>query len=123
MVGLETFKWQGATALTPGDHAISFAFKYDGGGVGKGGTGTLFVDGKAVDSKHVARTLPFLIPADEGFSIGLSNVTPVSHDYETPFNFNGTLQSVVYNVVPEKLTDAQRAKLDSELGEIYYAIE
>jgi hypothetical protein len=31
-------------ALAPGKHIIFFDFKYDGGGMGKGGTGTIAVD-------------------------------------------------------------------------------
>jgi hypothetical protein len=121
-VGLEVTKWRGMSKLTPGDHTIAFAFKYDGG-LGKGGNGTLFVDGKIVDSKRIGRTSPFLISADEGFSVGLSNVTPVSPDYATPFNFNGTLESVVYNIAPEKLSAEERAKLADELSEVWSAIE
>lgn len=122
-LGLETTKWVAPAALTAGDHTIAFAFKYDGGGLGKGGTGTLFVDGKTVDSKHLEHTVGIVFPPDEGFSIALSNVTAVSHDYHIPFNFTGELHSVVYNLVPAKLTEEQRAKLDDELGEVYNAIE
>jgi hypothetical protein len=34
--------------LTSGKHAVRLEFRYDGGGTGKGGTGTLLVDGKKV---------------------------------------------------------------------------
>src|SRR3954453_13448162 len=33
---------------TMGHHTIAFEFAYDGGGIGKGGQGTLTVDGKKV---------------------------------------------------------------------------
>ena len=64
-----------------------------------------------------------LVPVDEGFSVLRSNVTPVSHDYTTPFSFNGTLESLVINRVPAKLTDDQRRKLEEELGEAWATIE
>ena len=50
MLDLERFRWRGS-ALGEGKHTIVFDFKYDGPGVGKGGTGVLSVDGKEVDRK------------------------------------------------------------------------
>ena len=43
--------------LTPGKHVIAFAFTYDGGGIGKGGQGTLSVDGKKVAEGRIP-TMP-----------------------------------------------------------------
>ena len=34
------------SVLSPGDHQVRMEFGYDGGGLGKGGTATLYVDGK-----------------------------------------------------------------------------
>ena len=48
MVDLNRIKWEGADALTPGRHTVTFDFKYDGPGLGKGGTGTLSVDGRVL---------------------------------------------------------------------------
>ena len=41
-------KVEAEAALTPGKHTVEFAFKYDGPGLGKGGTGTITVDGVEV---------------------------------------------------------------------------
>ena len=49
-------------ALTPGKHTIVFDFTYDGPGFGKGGTGVLSVDGKAVDTQEMPHTMPFILP-------------------------------------------------------------
>jgi hypothetical protein len=38
---VQRVKWQGNNALTPGKHTLEFDWKYDGPGMGKGGTGTL----------------------------------------------------------------------------------
>ena len=81
LVDLERVKWEGAEALTPGTHTVEFDFKYDGlgagtlafnnfSGVGRPGTGTLKVDGKAVDTKEMERTLPMILQWDESFDIG-----------------------------------------------------
>ena len=60
-------------------------------------------------SERMEATIPVLVPIDEGFSVLRSNVTPVSHDYTTPFDFNGTLHELVINRVPPTLTpDAAR---------------
>ena len=58
LVGLERVKWQGKEALAPGKHTLEFDWKYDGPGLGKGGTGTLKVDGEVVDSHPMPRSLP-----------------------------------------------------------------
>ncbi len=54
LIQLEIVKWQGKDALTPGKHMVEFDWKYDGPGLGKGGTGTLTVDGKTVETRTEA---------------------------------------------------------------------
>jgi arylsulfatase len=46
-----------------------FDFKFDGGRFGKGGTGSLIVDGKPVDTKHIDHTVPFIFQRDETFDV------------------------------------------------------
>ena len=46
MLALGTTEWEAPAALSAGAHAVDFTFKADGG-IGKGGTGTLLVDGCA----------------------------------------------------------------------------
>ena len=50
LIQIERVKWQSKEALAPGKHTLEFDWKYDGPGSGKGGTGTLKVDGKMVDA-------------------------------------------------------------------------
>jgi hypothetical protein len=57
---------------------VSFDFKYDGGGIGKGGTGTLAVDGKKVAEGRIERTAGIRFSADETFDIGMDLGTPES---------------------------------------------
>jgi arylsulfatase len=85
-------------ALAPGKHTLVFDFKYDGGGIGKGGTGTLSVDGKLVAQGRIARTMPIRFSFDETFDVGEDTGTPVSEDYDVPFNFTGTIEKVVVNL-------------------------
>ena len=64
---VERFRIAGKDRLTPGPHTIRFEFKYDGGGVGKGGTGTLFVDGTEVAKGRIEKTVLGRFSADETF--------------------------------------------------------
>jgi arylsulfatase len=58
-------------------------FAYDGGGLAKGGTVTLYVDGSKVGEGQVAATQPMLFSPDETTDIGSDSATPVSDDYGT----------------------------------------
>jgi arylsulfatase len=122
MLGLGETAWRASAPLHAGRHTIVFTFKSNPG-FGKGGAGTLFVDGNAVAKATLAATIPVIVPVDEGFSVLRSNVTAVSTDYTTPFDFNGTLNSLVINRVPQNLNDAQRKALSEELGEAWATIE
>ena len=56
-------------------------FAYDGGGLGKGGTASLFLDGTQVGHGRVEATQPMLFSADEITDVGSDSATPVSDDY------------------------------------------
>ena len=58
-------------------------FAYDGGGLGKGGTATLYVDGSSVGQGRVEATQPMIFSADETTDIGADSATPVSDDYDS----------------------------------------
>lgn len=97
---LERYRVVSDQKLTPGKHTIRYEFKYDGGGPGKGGTGTLFVDNKQVATRKIARTMGFRISLDETFDIGSDAGEPVSEDYHVPFDFAGKLYKVVVKLKP-----------------------
>jgi hypothetical protein len=56
-------------------------FTYDGGGLGKGGTVTLYLDGAKAGEGRVEGTVPMLFSADETTDVGSDSATPVSDDY------------------------------------------
>lgn len=96
--------WTGNEALDSGKHTLVFDFKFDGGGWGKGGTGTLFVDGKQVDQKRIEHTVPFIMQWDETFDVGMDTGTPVSLvDYEVPFPFTGKIDKLTYDLGPRQI--------------------
>lgn len=100
----ERFRWESSSALTPGKHTIVFDFKYDGG-IGKGGTGVLSVDGKAVASKTIPYTIPFAVTLDETFDVGVDTRMGVDdNDYLPPFRFTGKLVKLTVNLKPQPMS-------------------
>jgi hypothetical protein len=105
-------RWAGDQPLSPGKRTIVFDFKYDGPGVAKGGTGVLKVDGNEVRTLQVPKTVPFLLPADETFDVGIDTHTGVNdQDYQVPFRFNGKIDNVTFNLGPTQLTAAEDMKV------------
>jgi hypothetical protein len=100
LLGFERFQWSGATALTEGKHTLSFDFVYDGPGFGKGGTGTLSIDGKVIDTKKIPHTIPFVMTIDESFDIGSDTRSGVNEDYKLPFVFTGKIDKITFNLKP-----------------------
>ncbi|CAH1669480.1 arylsulfatase [Chelatococcus asaccharovorans] len=104
LIDLERVKWQGKMALAPGKHTLEFDWKYDGGGLGKGGTGTLKVDGVAVDSHPMPKSLPITLAWDETFNVGIDTGTPVDDkDYSVPFPFTGKIDKLTVKLEPPRL--------------------
>jgi arylsulfatase len=69
------------TKLPPGNHQVRMDFGYDGGGLGKGASITLHVDGKEVGKGRVERTHLFIFGLDETTEVGCDLGEPVSEDY------------------------------------------
>jgi arylsulfatase len=72
-------------------------FKYDGGGPGKGGTATLFINGKQAGEGRVEKTIPGKIGFDQ-MDVGMDLSSPVSPDYKPPFKFTGTIKKVTIDI-------------------------
>ena len=71
----------GEQPIPAGEHQVRAEFAYDGGGLGKGGTVTLYVDGAKVGEGRVEATVPMVFSADETTDVGSDSATPVSDDY------------------------------------------
>jgi len=100
--------------LVPGKHTIKLDFQYDGTGYGKGGTGTLSVDGKQVAQGKIEHTIPVRFSLDETMDIGEDTGTPVVEDYvaKMPFKFTGTLKQVVIELGKSGLTASDEKNLE-----------
>jgi arylsulfatase len=83
-------------------------------GLGRPGTGTLKVDGKAVQTITMERTLPMILQWDESFDIGYDTLTGVNDtDYKPPFKFTGKLNKLTIKVDRPKLTEDDIKKLEN----------
>ena len=124
LVDLKRIRWAGPD-LAPGKHVLEFDFKYDGlgmgtlafgspAGVGRGGTGVLKVDGKAVDTQKMEHTIPFLMQLDESLDIGSDTLTGVNDaDYQPPFTFTGKLNKVTLTIDRPQLSPEDIKKLEA----------
>jgi arylsulfatase A-like enzyme len=81
LFGLQRFKVMGVETISAGEHQVRMEFAYDGGGLGKGGTVRLFVDGSQAGEGRVDATVPVVFSADETADVGGDTATPVSDDY------------------------------------------
>jgi len=98
--------------LAPGKHTIVFDFTYDGPGIAKSGTGVLKVDGKEVRTLALPKTIPFLLPADETFDVGVDTRTGVNdQDYRVPFHFDGKIDKLTFNLGPTQLAMEDKKKM------------
>jgi arylsulfatase len=95
LAGLARLKVEADTAVQAGEHQVRMEFAYAGGGLGKGGNVTLFIDGEQVGEGPIVATVPMLYSGDETCDVGFDSGTPVSDDYTTEDgNFNGTVKWV-----------------------------
>jgi arylsulfatase A-like enzyme len=103
-----------AEPLAPGKHSVVFDFAYDGGGMGKGGTGTLSVDGQRVAAGRIEFTQPIRFSLDESFDVGEDTGTPVIDEYDAkmPFKFTGTLNKVEIDLGADGLTPEKHGELE-----------
>jgi arylsulfatase len=81
LFGLQRFYAEGETEIPPGKHQVRMEFEYDGGGLAKGGSVTLYVDGEKSGEGRVEGTVPMMFSGDETCDVGSDTASPVSDDY------------------------------------------
>ena len=113
LLDLKRTTWAGPK-LGAGHHTIVFDFKSEAPGLGKGGTGVLYVDGKEVARNSMEHATPITFPEDETFDIGQDTRTGVAmleYRYECPFKFTGKINEVTFELGPEQLTEEEHKRL------------
>jgi len=97
--GIERYYVEGANKIPSGKHEVRMEFAYDGGGLAKGGTATLYVDGQKCGEGRVEKTEPFIFSADETCDVGFGAGSPVTYEYGTHDNqFSGEVNWVEIDI-------------------------
>src|SRR5262249_27640448 len=99
--------------LPKGKHELRFHFDYDGGGIGKGGTMKILVDGTEVASGRIEKTVPIAF-AMETVDVGLDWGRPVAGDYTTNVFSGGTRGPVVVELGQEEPAEDGAEALNDE---------
>jgi len=97
-IGLERYRAVSTENVPTGKVTLTFDFKYDGGGMGKGGAITLLANGKKIGEVRVDKTAGFKYSLYEGQDIGEDSGSPVAFDYTPPFKFSGKIQKVTVDL-------------------------
>jgi arylsulfatase len=99
-LGLQRTSIASSKPLAPGKATLRFEFAYDGGGPGKGGTGTLFVNDEKVAEGRIPHTQFGIFSADETADVGIDLGTPVVEAIgsEAKSRFTGRIPKVTVNV-------------------------
>jgi hypothetical protein len=92
---VQYFYVEATSALPAGAHQVRMEFAYAGGGLGKGGKVSLYVDGQQVGEGTVGATAAMIFSADDGCEVGEDTGSPVSEDYGPRGNaFTGRVKGV-----------------------------
>jgi arylsulfatase A-like enzyme len=95
LLGHKTWFAESEQPIPAGAHQVRMEFAYDGGGIGKGGLATLFIDGQNVGSGRVEETHAMGFSSDETCDVGREAGSPVSPDYDPRGNeFSGEVNWV-----------------------------
>jgi arylsulfatase len=112
-LGLRRFTIPATKAVPAGKATIRYEFAYEGGGLGKGGVGTIVVNGEKVVEGRIERTQPMVFSADEGADVGEDGETPVGEDYgiPAPYKFTGQIAKVTVDL--KEMKPAEKATADA----------
>jgi hypothetical protein len=116
LFGVQYFYVEATSPLTPGDHQVRMEFAYAGGGLGKGGKVSLYVDGKKAGDGAVAATAAMVFSADDGLDVGRDTGSPVSEDYGPHGNaFSGRVKGVQIAIAEAAENSAHLVKPEDAL--------
>ena len=102
VAGVQHFFAESADKIPAGEHQVRMEFAYAGGGLGKGGKASLFIDGNKVGEGDVPMTQAMVFSADDGCDVGEDSGAPVSPDYGPQGNaFNGTIKGVLLSIADD----------------------
>ncbi len=99
-LGMQRFTVESSGKLKAGKSTIRFQFDYDGGGLAKGGMGTLYINDEKMGEGRIERTQPMIFSADETADVGIDLATPVVERIgaERASKFTGHIPKVTVEV-------------------------
>jgi arylsulfatase len=93
LLGVQRFYTAANTPLPTGKHQVRMEFAYDGGGLGRGGAITLYLDGSPIGQGRVEATQPMTFSLDESMDVGCETGTMVAEDTTAQTSkFNGKIE-------------------------------
>jgi arylsulfatase A-like enzyme len=113
LLGIQRFHVGADEVVPPGTHQVRMEFTYAGGGLGKGGTAELFVDGTSVGSGDIPATAAMIFSADDTCDVGMEGGALVADDYPVPNRFTGDIHWVEIDVA-EAADDADHVLASEE---------
>ncbi len=121
-LGLQLTTIRSPEKLPAGKVTMRWAFLYDGGKPGAGGTGVLYINGKKVATGKIPATQAFTYGLDDAADVGADEGTPVTTEYGQFHNdYTGTIARVKFNtsevkLTPEQIKAIQQGENDAALG-------
>jgi arylsulfatase A-like enzyme len=107
-VGLQRFNVAASQPLPAGKATIRYEFASDGPGMGKGGIGTIFVNGEKVAEGRIEHTQCCAFSLDDATDVGMDGGTPVSDHYKDRDNtFTGKIHKVTIDLKEMKAANAE----------------
>jgi arylsulfatase len=108
-LGLEELKVTSTMDVPEGKVTLRYEFEPTGepdlrNGKGAPGRGQLYIDGDLVGNAEFSTTVPILFGI-EGLSCGYDFGEAVSHEYDAPFTFTGTIKQVAVDLSGELIKD------------------
>ena len=103
------YKVTSSETLSAGSANVRVEFTYEGG-IGNGGTATLFINDKKVGEGRIDKTCPSRF-GPETFDVGRDNGSPVSEEYQPPFAYAGDIKKVEIHIAPSNLNATDQGKV------------
>jgi hypothetical protein len=111
LLGMTRSSIEASDPVPAGEHQLRMEFAYDGGGLGKGGDVTLYLDHESVAEGRLENTIPMLFSIDDTADVGEDSGTTVGDDYSPQSSrFTGTISWVQIDI------DAAAADEDHLIG-------
>lgn len=93
-LGQKLIRVESKKALPAGKSVVIGEFTYDGGGLGKGGTLSLTVNGEKVGEARMEQTQALSLGLGGTLDVGVDTGAAVDEAYKPPFRFNGQIEKI-----------------------------